>query len=266
MTAMIHATAVVEPGARIDPSATVGAFCSIGRGVVLSSEVRVGSQAVLEGEVSVGVGSSVGNGAVIRGRAVIGARTTIFPYAIIGEIGQFPGQTEAGGMVQIGDDATLREFVIVNQPVTTMVTRIGDGCYLMARTQVDHDCILGGRVKAATGVTLGGSVQVGADAYLGMNAVVHQGLRIGEGCMIGMNGVVTAHVPPFTTLVNRRVTRLNTTGLLRLGASPAEIAGIAQFYRAADEAGPADDRWIRVIQNFLDGIPSGPIARFAWSD
>jgi UDP-N-acetylglucosamine acyltransferase len=165
--------------------------------------------------------------------------------------------------VEIGRDATIREFVAINKPVTGTVTRVGQGGYLMARTQVDHDCVLEPFVKTATGVTLGGGVHVEESAYLGMNVVVHQGLRIGRACMIGMNGVVTAHVPPFTTLINRRVTRVNTIGLRRLGAAEADISRIEAYYRGHDRDANLDDPWSETIRGFFARVAPAATARIA---
>ena len=263
----IHATAIVGPGARIAPTATIGPFCVLGTDVVIGQNVRIGPHVVIEGEVVVEDGSCVGAGAVIQGAAVIGSSTSIFPYAVIGQVGQFPDHHRPDGRVEIGPECTIREYVAVNKSVTSEATRIGRGCYLMARTQIDHDCVLDSYVKTAAGVTLGGSVHVEEHAYLGMNSVVHQGIRIGCACMIGMNGVVKAHVPPFTTYVDRRINRINVIGLKRLGASEEEIARVDRVYRdksyaltAAEEIDP----WTTSIENFFSRVDPNEIARFAW--
>lgn len=267
MSGLVHGSAVVDAGAHLDPTATVDPFCVIGPGAVIGPDVRIRAHAVIDGDVRIEAGASIGEGVVIRGPARIGRGAALFPYVVVGQAGQFPGRSSAGGRVEIGPDATLREFVAVNQPVLQDATRIGRGCYLMARTQVDHDCTLEDFVKTATGVTLGGSVHVEEHAYLGMNAVVHQGLRIGRACMIGMNGVVTAHVPPFATLVRTRITRVNAIGLARIGANAVDIARIEARYRdlghGSDAAG-ADDPWIAAIERFIADVAPAPVARIAF--
>lgn len=262
----IHATAVVEPGARIAPTATVGPFCVLGADVVIGRDVRICSHATISGAVLIEEGACIGQGAVVQGPAIINSAVSVFPYAVIGQVGQFPDHHSTSGTVEIGTKAVIREFVVINKSVTAEATRIGAGCYLMARTQIDHDCVLEPFVKTATGVTLGGSVHIEDHAYLGMNAVVHQGLRIGRACMIGMNGVVTAHVPPFTTLVDRRISRINVVGLARIGASEAEIASVEAYYRAQEEGAPSSkghDPWIDAIKSFIDRVAPAPTARFA---
>lgn len=92
----IHPSAVVETGAQIDPSATIGPFCLIG------SEVVVDAGVVLKSHV------------VVSGRTHIGAETTIFPFAVIGEIPQdlkFKGEPTE---LVIGKRNRIREHVTIN--------------------------------------------------------------------------------------------------------------------------------------------------------
>ncbi|MGU3663345.1 hypothetical protein ACLBX9_04035 [Methylobacterium sp. A49B] len=258
-----HATAIVEPGAQIDPSVTIGAFCFVSRDAVLSSGVHLHPHVVIEGKVEIGKETRIGIGAAIQGPAIIGSRTTVFPYAVIGQLGQYPERHNIDGKVEIDSEVTIREFVAINKSVLTVSTKIGRGCYIMARTQVDHDCVLEPFVKTATGVTLGGSVHIEDHAYLGMNAVVHQGLRIGRACMIGMNGVVTAHVPPFTILINRRISRVNTIGLSRIGASQADIEMIKAFYgdlKGRNETEFEMSSWTKAITAFTNRVSPEPVA------
>jgi UDP-N-acetylglucosamine acyltransferase len=260
-----HATAIVESGAQIDRSVKIGAYCFVSKNSVLGPGVHLRANVVIEGKVEVGRATEIGVGSVIQGPAVIGSNTTVFPYVIIGQAGQYPGNHNANGTVEIGNEVTLREFVVVNKSVSTLSTKIGHRCYIMARTQVDHDCVLEPFVKTATGVTLGGSVHIEEHAYLGMNAVVHQGMRIGRACMIAMNGVVKAHVPPFTTLINQRINRINAIGLRRLGASEEDIASIEAFYRGQKDnlrAGKAKDIWLEHIDSFIAQVYPERIAKF----
>lgn len=262
----VHVTATIEPGARIDPSVTIGAFCVVSREAVLGPGVHLYPHTVIEGRVKIREGTHVGIGATIQGPTLVGSYTKIFPYAVVGQPGQYPDHHRMDGAVEIGSEVVIREFVAVNKPVSGPATRIGDGCYIMARAQVDHDCIIEDFVKIATGVTLGGSVHIEDHAYLGMNAVVHQGIRIGRACMIGMNGVVTAHVPPFTTLINRRISRINSVGLARIGATETDIARVEAFYRnwvCNDVMSAEGDPWVDAIYRFIARVAPSPIARFA---
>ncbi len=137
----------------------------------------------------------------------------------------------------------------------------------MSRTQVDHDCRLGKLVKTGSGVTLGGSVEIGDYAYLGMNAVVHQRTVIGCHAMIGMNGEVLRHIPPYAVIVNRRFTRVNKRGLEMRGWDEETISAIEKFYRGDSRAlnETASLFWSDPIRSFLTRIGSDRYEAFAGS-
>src|SRR5258708_24525977 len=44
-------------------------------------------------------------------------------------------------------------------------------------------------------------IVVEEDCWLGMNSVVMPGIKIGKGCVIGSNAVVTRHLPPYSVAV-----------------------------------------------------------------
>jgi acyl-[acyl carrier protein]--UDP-N-acetylglucosamine O-acyltransferase len=87
---------------------------------------------------------------------------------------------------------------------------------------------------------------------------------IGANTMIGMNGIVIRHVPPFATLVNRRFTKVNRRGLERLGWSEATLTTIEAFYRdGARWASQADDIWTEPIRSFFERIGDAKFEHFA---
>lgn len=298
MTVRIHPTAIVDDAAQLGEGVYIGPFSVVGPNVMIEDSVRIGPYVQIGAEncfaplqatapttdesvVRVGANSTIGSRAaigygveleanvcigqsvVLAGPLKVGERSQIYELAVIGGPGQFPGRHESSGQIEIGKDVTIREFVLVHKPVLTGVTSIGDGSYLMSRTQVDHDCVLGLNVKTACGVTLGGSVQVGEYAYLGMNAVVHQGLRIGPHTMIGMNSTVIRNVPPFAVIIDRRFTRINRYGL-ELHQIPAhQIDTIEEIYVAmmkgvAPQKYEASDLLLDAIRKFYRDVSASP--------
>jgi UDP-N-acetylglucosamine acyltransferase len=290
----IHSTAIVHPRARLGSGVRVGAYALIGENVELGdaseigpyteigsrnlhlpeeasciesppikigAEAIIGSRVTMIGPMDLGRNTRVAHGAMLRGPLTVGEASLLFDQCVIGNPGQYPGRTESSGLVVIGRGVTIREFVIVTQPVLTPATTVGDGSYLMSRTQIDHDCALGCNVKTACGVTLGGSVHVDDNAYLGMNAVVHQRMRIGAGAMIGMNSVVTKHVPPYALVVNRKFTKINRHGLQLLGASASDMAALEVMY-ASHARGTTplttDNPWLFEVARFYEEIGPAP--------
>ena len=285
---LIHPTAIIHPSARLAAGVRVGPYAVIGAGVtleenvsigsgsqigsdalqpsswsqlddvVLAASVSVGAYCRITGKVAVGAGTEIFDGCRLRGTLAIGMKSQLFDNVVVGNPGQFPGHHQRNGRIEIGDRCVLREGVVVAQPILSPLTLVGADSYLMARTQIDHDCLLGEAVKTGTGVTLGGSVEIGDHAYLGMNAVVHQRSVVGGHTMIGMNGVVMRHVPPYAVLVGRRFTKINRRGLEMKGWSAETLGAVESFYRTGKpglEDDP-DETWKRPIRSFLDRIGS----------
>jgi UDP-N-acetylglucosamine acyltransferase len=210
----VHATAVVEQGARIDPGATVGPFALIG------ARARIGA------------GTVVGAGAVIAGETTIGARSWIGPHAILGTPPQIRETLEAGAL-EIGDETVVRELATVHAARPGGRTRIGSGCLLMAGCHVAHDCALEDRVELANGVQLAGHVEVGRGACLGGLAAVHQFARIGAFAFVGAGAMVSQDVPPYCLASGDRakIYGLNVVGLRRNGFPPARRRELSRAVR-----------------------------------
>ena len=206
----------------IHPSAQIGSAVQLGRGNVIGANVSI------MGDVSLGNGNHIGPGAVIQNRVVIGDENRIYGPISIGSLGEMGTKGDSmpdNGVVRIGNRNTIREFTTINFPVREMETAIGDDCYLMARTHVPHDAILGNQVVMATNSLIGGGCKVGTAAYIGLGSLVHQWINIGSGAMIGMNATVTAHVPPAVIVMGSpaRITGINKIGLQRRGYSEEDI-------------------------------------------
>ena len=197
-------------GNRIHPSAIVGP------GVELGADNVIGPFTVLVGPCRIGDGNWIGPHVTIGTPAE--HRSEPHPVAWEGEL--------VGQGVHIGHRNRIREYVSIHQG-TRHATRIGDDCYLLARSHVGHDCRVADDVTIACAAQLGGHTDVWSHVTIGMGALVHQHGRIGPGAMVGMGAVVRTEVPPFTVFVGARVAGLNEVGLRRLGcADPAALAGV----------------------------------------
>ncbi|MDP4098275.1 2,3,4,5-tetrahydropyridine-2,6-dicarboxylate N-acetyltransferase [Paenibacillus sp. P96] len=106
-------------------------------------------------------------------------------------------------MVGIGNNAVIMMGAVINIGV-----EIGDG------TMIDMGAVLGGRVKVGkmchvgAGAVLAGVIEPPSaqpvvledDVLVGANAVVLEGVRIGEGSVVAAGAVVTEDVPPFSVV------------------------------------------------------------------
>jgi acetyltransferase EpsM len=94
-----------------------------------------------------------------------------------------PGATVLAGAI-VGPRASIGRGVIVNHAAS-----------------VDHDCRVGDYVNISPGARLGGCVQLDDEVFIGLNAAIIQGLRVGENAIVGAGAVVTRNVAPGVTVV-----------------------------------------------------------------
>ena len=215
--ANIHATAVVDPSAKLGTGVEIGPFCVIGPDVELGEGTRVYSHAA------------------IGGRTTLGAACEVFPFASIGQRPQDVKYRGEPSTLAIGAKTTIREYVTIN-PGTEgghMAPKVGANCLLMIGAHVAHDCELGDNVTLVNGATLGGHVSIGEGAIIGGLSAVHQFVRIGAYAFIGGMSGITADVIPFGMAIGNRANLcgLNVVGLRRKGFPREQIHELRQAYR-----------------------------------
>ncbi len=69
-------------------------------------------------------------------------------------------------------------------------------------------------------------------------------MRIGGYTMIGMNSVITRHVPPYATVVGRHFTKINRVGLEIRNAQAADIEAIEAYYTNRLDGNAPKSVWI----------------------
>lgn len=214
---MIHATAIIAPGAELDSTVTVGPYAVIGE------------------HVKIGAGTTVGPHAVIEGYTEIGCDNQIFQFASVGAIPQdlkFAGEVS---YLKIGDRNRIREFVTIHLGTEDGcgVTTIGDDNLFMAYSHVAHDCIVGNHVILANAATLAGHVEVDDFAILGGLSAVHQFARIGCHVMASGGSMMGQDIVPYSIVQGDRakVVGLNLIGLKRRGFSSEALSNIKKMYK-----------------------------------
>jgi UDP-N-acetylglucosamine acyltransferase len=233
----IHATALVDPAARIGEGVTVGPYSVVGPDVELADGVVLHSHVVVEGRTSVG------------------ARTRIFPFASVGTAPQDLKYRGEPSRLEIGSDTVIRENVTLNTGTEGggMLTKVGDRCLLMVGAHVAHDCIVGNNVILVNNATLGGHVRIADNAILGGLCAVHQWVRIGEGAFVGgMSGVENDVIPYGTVIGNRaQLGGLNLVGLRRANFPREDVHALRAAYKALFEGDePLKQRVDRVAETF----------------
>lgn len=222
--ALIHPTAVIDPGARLGAGVSVGAFTVIGPEVAIGDGCRIGPHCSFAGPTRIGRDNR------FVGHVAVGGEPQDKKYA--GE------RTE----LVIGDRNLFREFVTLNRGTAGGggITRIGDDNWMLAYSHVAHDCVVGNHCVFSNNTTLAGHVTVGDWVIVSGFAGAHQFCRIGDHAFLGMGALVSGDVPPFTMVGGNSLGRprgINSEGLKRRGFDPDRIAAIKRAYRTLYVAG-----------------------------
>ena len=199
----IHPSAVVEDGVELGLGCHIGPFCHVAK------DVSLGDRVVLKSHV------------VVTGRTDIGDDTTVFPFAVLGEIPQdkkFKGEQTR---LLIGARNCIREHVTMNTGTEGggWITQVGNYGLFLAGCHVAHDAMLADRVIVVNNAAIGGHCIIEDDVLVGGLAGIHQFVRIGRGAIIGALTMVTNDVIPYGLVQAPRgqLDGLNLVGLKRRG-------------------------------------------------
>ena len=220
----IHATAIVDPQAKIAASSDIGPFCVIGPDVSIGPRTRLMGNSYLEGPLE------------------IGEDNIFYPYSTVGVASQDLKYKGERSETRIGDRNKIREFVTIHRGTEGggMVTRIGSDNLLMAYVHVAHDAQVGDHIILGNAVTFAGHVVVEDWAVIEAHSGVHQFCRVGKHAFIGGYSVITQDVLPYSMTVSPRDSRVfgeNKIGLERRGFSKDAIERLHKAFRLLTKAG-----------------------------
>lgn len=214
---MIHASAIIEPGAK------------------LGANVRVGPWTYIGADVEIGDNCEIGPHVVIRGPTTIGEGNRIFQFSSIGEECQDKKYAGEPTRMVIGDHNVFRECTTVHRGTVqdNSLTQIGSHNLLMAYVHVAHDCMIGDRNILANATTLAGHVHVGDQVILGGFTGVHQFCKIGSHAFTAVSSVVVQDIPPYVMAQGHNAVprTINSEGLRRRGFSAEQIQNIKRAYK-----------------------------------
>ncbi len=245
-SAVIHPMAVVEPGATIAAGCKIGPFAIIGPEVVLGENVTIKPHALVTGWTEIGEGSIV------------------FSFASVGEVPQDLKYAGERTRLIVGRNCRIRENATLHLGTESGggITRVGDGCLVMAGAHVGHDAQVGNGVILANYAGVAGHVTIEDRVIVGASAGLHQHIRVGEGAMIGALTRVTHDVMPFGLVSGPDgvLHGLNLIGLKRRGMARDDIAALrAAYKRLATTEGALGD----LAQDLLNDAESDVVAQVA---
>lgn len=210
--------AIIDPSVQLGEGVTVGPFVVINKNVVIGDNTEVMAHAHIDSNTT------------------LGRECRIFPSASLGTYPQDITYAGEETSLEIGDKVTVREFVTVNRGTIKDegVTRIGDGCFLMAYAHVGHDCRIGRNVVMANNLAMSGHVIVDDDVFISGTVGIHQFVHVGTQAYIAGTSRVTKDIPPYMLcqgMDNFRLRGPNIIGLRRKGFPPATIKALRDSFR-----------------------------------
>lgn len=212
----IHATAIVEDGAKIAEGCRIGPYCVIGAGVEL------GEDCVLDHHVS------------ITGPTKIGRGNRFYPFAAIGGQTQDLKYSEEPTYLEIGENNCFREFVTVHRATTVGgKTIIGSHGNFLAYAHIAHDCVVGDHVIFSNNGTIAGHVIVEDYVIIGGLTAVHQFCRLGKHSITGGCSKIVQDVPSYMIADGNpaEVRGVNKVGLERHGMEKEDLQQLKEAYR-----------------------------------
>ena len=219
---IIHPTAIVAPDVELGENNRIGPYSIIGG---MGCKVSIGSNNYFGSYNLIGSPAESSSG---------------YPLDVLlnFELWSNANLSQISG-VKIGSNNVMRDRVSVDAG-KSQDTAVADGCYLHSNCLVNHDCQLSEGVVFAPGVISAGTCTFGKYSQIGLNAVLHQGRKVGAFTMVGMNATVTRDIPDFALSFgsHSRTMGVNRIRLLRLGISKDDIDSTNDFLLGLSQTCP----------------------------
>lgn len=196
----IHASAVVDPSARISedvevgpcavvgPAATVGAGSVIGAGCFIGDGAAIGSRAHLHSNVTIYHDCVIGDRVILHSGVVIGADG----FGIAMDDGHWIKVPQIGRVV-IGSDVEIGANTTVDRGALDD-TVIEEGVKLDNQIQVAHNVRIGAHTAVAACTGIAGSVKVGRYCRIGGGAGITGHIEIADNVEISAFTLVTKSI------------------------------------------------------------------------
>ena len=182
-----HASAVIDPGARIDPTAEIGPFAVIGEGASIGPGCRIEAHAVIGDGVEMGTDCVIGANASLS-HALLGDRVRLYPGARIGQDGFGFAPDGRGGYLTVPQLGRVILESDVEVGANTTIDRgsmrdtvIGAGSRLDNLVQIGHNVRLGRGCVIVAQVGISGSTIARGPRHGGRSSRAYVGhLHIGQ--------------------------------------------------------------------------------------
>ncbi|MDT8437539.1 MAG: UDP-3-O-(3-hydroxymyristoyl)glucosamine N-acyltransferase [Wenzhouxiangellaceae bacterium] len=178
----VHATAVIEAGARVAESAVIGALCHIAAGAVIGERAVIGPGSFIGTDAEIGADCRLVGRVWVGERCRLGRRVCAHPGVVIG----------ADGFGIAMDDGRWRNVRQLGRVV------IGDDCEIGANTTIDRgalgDTVLGVDVRIDNQVQIAHNVTIGDHSAIAGCVGIAGSTAIGRYCMIAGASGIAGHL------------------------------------------------------------------------
>ena len=200
----VHATAVIEAGAKVDPSAALAAHVWVGPGAQIGAKVLLHPGVVIGAGARIGAGCVLHPGVVVYPAVVLGEKCTVHGGSVLGADGFGFEPNPHGwekipqlGTVEIGDEVEIGANVTIDRG-RFGATRIGRAAKIDNLVHVAHNVQVGEGAMLIAQAGVAGSTRIGEGAILAGQAGVSGHLVIGAGARVGGGSAVFKDVPAGT--------------------------------------------------------------------
>lgn len=219
---------MISPLAHVDPSAKIGENVTIHPFAYVDADTVIGDNTEIKPYASILAGTTIGKNCKIYQGAIVGADPQDF---------RWKGDKTT---CTVGDDTVIREHVIINRGIDpARGTKIGDSCFIMAKSHIGHDTLIEDKVVIGNGATLAGDVKVGTCSILSSNVILHERSQVGNWVVVKGGCRISNNVPPFVIIAHNPATffGVNAWIMKKHGYSEEEIDDIAKAYRHLYQSG-----------------------------
>jgi UDP-3-O-[3-hydroxymyristoyl] glucosamine N-acyltransferase len=196
----VHATAIVDPGAKIAKDVSIQPYVVIEAGATIGDRTVIGAGTYVGHETIIGANCMIYPRVTIRERTRIGSRVIIHSGAVIGADG-FGFEAAKGryekvsqvGIVQIDDDVEIGANTTIDRARFGR-TWIQEGAKIDNLVQVAHNVVVGKNTVIAAQAGIAGSSRIGERVLMGGQAGITGHIEIGDDTAIGAQAGVSKSI------------------------------------------------------------------------
>lgn len=240
---------IISPKADVSPKAKIGDNCKIYPFVYIEDDVVIGDNCVLYPFVSILNGTRLGN------------NNKVFQGAVIAALPQDFNFEGAESFVEIGNNNTIRENVVINRGTYAgSKTVLGNKNFLMEGAHISHDTVVGDGCVFGYGTKIAGDCVIGNGVIYSTSVVENAKTRVGDLAMIQAGTTFSKDIPPYIIASGKPVKYScpNNVIMEAAGLDPRVRKHIANAYRLVFHG---QTSVFDAVNQIKDQVPDGPEVR-----